>query len=235
MGKRCREYRADARAFMKGKYWNLFGVSLLVTLIAGITGGVVTLIQGVPNFSNVEIMVETVDSTRQSLGSLVSLLLAVFVAFPLSVGLTRYFLVSTKENAELGELGFAFKNSYMTIIGTLIKETIFVALWSMLFVIPGIIKSYSYFMVEYIMAENPSIGSKRAFEISKQAMKGYKGKAFLLGLSFIGWFLLCSLTFGIGTLFLAPYIQAANTVFYLDVKNSAFERGIIAEGELPRN
>ena len=84
------------------------------------------------------------------------------------------------------------------------------------------------------MAENPYISSSRAFEISKKAMVGYKGKAFLLGLSFIGWILLSILTFGIGLLFLEPYMSAAYAELYLDVKESAFERGIIMEGELPR-
>lgn len=169
------------------------------------------------------------------IGLLIALIIGIFVTIPVSVGLNRFFILSRKQKAEVGELGFAYKNSLMMIIGTEIKKAIFIYLWSLLFVIPGIIKSYSYYMISYILAENPAIGSKRAFEISKQAMKGYKGKAFLLGLSFIGWILLSMITFGIGLLFLEPYMQAAFAEFYAEVKESAFERGIITEGELPRD
>lgn len=230
MGKSCRELRADARAALKGKYWYAFGVCLLILVIAFIMIGIQRLIAG-PVVVDSSGIPQT--GVMNSVASLVSVLLTVFVSFPLGVGMCRFFIVSRNEKAGVGELAYPFKNSYVSTVGAMVKQMIFIYLWSMLFIIPGIIKSFSYFMVQYIMAENPALGSKRAFEISKKAMKGYKGKTFLLGLSFIGWILLALITV-IGIFFLEPYMQAAYAEIYAEIKESAFERGIISEGELPR-
>ena len=83
---------------------------------------------------------------------------------------------------------------------------IFVSLWSMLLIIPGIIAALSYSMTYYILADNPNMTASQAITASKEMMKGYKGKLFLLYLSFIGWALLCPLTVGLGYLWLWPYI-----------------------------
>ena len=214
-----------ARAALKGKYWYAFGMCMLISIVAGLGSGLTQLIMGSPeNSSDAQIILALVISAA----------FWIFVSMPLSIGLMRYFVLNSKGRADINELAYPYKNALANIIITEIKQIVFIYLWSLLFVIPGIIKSFSYFMVDYIMAENPRITSSRAFEISKKAMKGYKGKAFLLGLSFIGWILLSILTFGIGLLFLEPYISAASAELYLDIKASAFERGIITDGELPR-
>ncbi|MBQ2067167.1 MAG: DUF975 family protein, partial [Clostridiales bacterium] len=108
-------------------------------------------------------------------------------------------------------------------------------LWSLLFLIPGIIKSYSYFMVPYIAADNPELPSSRVFEISKQTMKGEKWNLFVLQLSFILWHLGCLITCGFGYLFLTPYLEATYAELYACLKTKAMREGIIAEGELPRS
>ena len=92
-------------------------------------------------------------------------------------------------------------------------------LWTLLFIIPGIIKSYEYSIIPYILADDPEISSKDAFKKAKQMMKGNKWRLFKLEFSFIGWFVLCVLTLGIGTFFLIPYINAANAEFYVELKN----------------
>lgn len=93
----------------------------------------------------------------------------------------------------------------------------FIFLWTLLFIIPGIIASYRYALAPYLMAQNPGLGVMEAISQSKQMMTGHKGRLFLLELSFIGWVLLCFLTAGIGFLWLFPYINASEAAFYLDL------------------
>lgn len=88
--------------------------------------------------------------------------------------------------------------------------------WMLLFIVPGIIAAYRYSMAPYIMAENPDMSAMEAIEESKRMMATNKWRLFCLQLSFIGWWLLASIT-GIGVVFLLPYTQAANTAFYLDL------------------
>jgi len=98
----------------------------------------------------------------------------------------------------------------------LFLRNLFTALWTLLFVIPGIVKSFSYAMTPFIMAENPNLTAKEAIKISMERMDGHKGELFCLSLSFFGWSLLATLTAGIGYFFLNPYINAAYAAFYRD-------------------
>lgn len=88
--------------------------------------------------------------------------------------------------------------------------------WSLLLIIPGIIAAYRYAMAPYIMAQNPDIGVMDAIGQSKELMRGHKGRLFWLSLTFIGWAFLSVLTFGIGFLWLNPYMEAAQAAFYLE-------------------
>ncbi len=101
---------------------------------------------------------------------------------------------------------------------------LFTLLWSLLFWIPGIIKALSYAMTNYILVDYPELSANKAIDLSRAMMKGRKYDLFYLYLSFIGWILLCILTFGIGFLWLEPYISAAQASFYQDVKNDYFRR-----------
>ena len=96
---------------------------------------------------------------------------------------------------------------------------LFTALWTLLFYIPGIVKAYSYSQAYYILAENPGIGAREAITRSRAMMDGHKMELFVLDLSFIGWYLLCVITFGIAFIWVAPYIQATKTNFYNKIKN----------------
>lgn len=91
-----------------------------------------------------------------------------------------------------------------------------ILLWSLLLIVPGIIAAYRYAMAPYLLAEHPDLTATEAIEQSKQLMDGHKARLFCLHLSFIGWYLLAALTGGIGYFFLAPYVKAAETGFYLD-------------------
>ncbi|HOJ41736.1 MAG TPA: DUF975 family protein, partial [Candidatus Syntrophosphaera thermopropionivorans] len=114
-------------------------------------------------------------------------------------------------------------------LGTYLLMTLYILLWSILLIVPGIIAAISYSMTFFILAENPNIKAADALRLSKQMMYGHKTQYFMLMLSFIGWFLLSILTFGIGLLFLYSYITMASTIFYQQIKGEALYNEIIIE------
>jgi len=98
-----------------------------------------------------------------------------------------------------------------------ILYNIFLVLWTLLFIIPGIVESYSYAMAFYIKADHPEYSAEQAITESRILMQGNKLKLFMLDLSFIGWILLGSLCFGIGVLWVVPYMESAHAEFYRDL------------------
>ena len=128
-------------------------------------------------------------------------------------------LVDRHEDAGMGTL-FGFFSHWKTTLAAKLLQCVYVALWSLLFVIPGIIATYSYSMTGYILAEHPELSATEAINMSKQMMYGNRVRLFCLDISFIGWDLLCLLTFGIGNLWLSPYKQAARAAFYREVSGT---------------
>ena len=113
-----------------------------------------------------------------------------------------------------------------------ILVSIFTILWSLLFVIPGIIKAYSYAMTFYILADHPEMSAKDAIKTSQVMMDGHKMDLFVLELSFIGWYLLCIITFGIAALYVGPYVTASYAAFYEAIKDekvAAAEPEVVSE------
>ena len=109
----------------------------------------------------------------------------------------------------------AFKVSFFT--------GLFTFLWSLLLIIPGIIKGLGYSMAMYILAENPDMPALEALKKSQEMMDGHKMELFVLYLSFIGWFLLTAVTCGIASLYVTPFVNATMVNFYLNIKPSAVE------------
>lgn len=108
--------------------------------------------------------------------------------------------------------------NFWPVLGTTLLQGIYVLLWSLCLIIPGIIKSYSYIMTPFVLLDQPELKYDAAIERSMQLMQGYKWKYFCLQLSFLGWVILSILTLGIGFLFLFPYMQTAAALFYEDLK-----------------
>jgi len=141
-----------------------------------------------------------------------------FILGPALVGLAYFFLQSFRnEKSVLEDVVKPLTTNYITTFLAIIVKGIFIFLWSLLFVIPGIIKAYSYAMVEYILADDNDITTMDAIERSKQMMYGHKWRLFKLQLSFIGWIILSFFTFGILLIYVIPYMQAAIAAFYLDI------------------
>ena len=106
---------------------------------------------------------------------------------------------------------------------------LFTFLWTLLFIIPGILAAYSYAMAPYILAENPDMTAMEAIAASKEMMRGNRWRLFCLGISFFGWAILAALTLGIGGLWLRPYEEAAHAAFYRDLSGAA-QSGIPENG-----
>jgi len=151
----------------------------------------------------------------------VSFSLSLIIGGPMALGLAAFSLsLSRNQNARFEQLFSGFKNFGVS-LGAYLLMTLFIFLWALLLIIPGIIAAISYSMTFYILADDRSIGAMAAIDKSKKMMYGYKWKYFCLNCRFIGWFFLCILTLGIGFLWLIPYIHVSMAKFYDDVKENA--------------
>ena len=147
-------------------------------------------------------------------------LLEIFLLLPLSVGYAnamRKLLVYGDNTRVANAFGMAFKN-YLHKVWTMLWMSILICLWSLLLVIPGIIKSFSYAMTPFIVEEYPELSATEAIHRSRMMMRGHKFDLFWLLLSFIGWAFLCLLTAGIGFIWLIPYVETSVAGFYEEVK-----------------
>lgn len=165
------------------------------------------------------------------LGAILGIVYSLFVANPLTVGHNRYYLDSRFAPTSVGTLFHSFSNGYGNVVKTMFLKNLYIFAWSLLLFIPGIVKSYEYVMVPYLMAENPNLPSDRAFQLSKQMMDGRKMDLFLLDLSFIGWRILATITV-IGNVFLQPYIEATHAEVYLWLRYDALHNGYAHPCEL---
>ena len=151
----------------------------------------------------------------------VMLLVNVFLLSPLEAGCKRYMILSREVKPQYQEMIFAFKNCYGNVVKTMFLKKLYVFLWSLLFIIPGFVKSYEYRMVPYLMAEYPDMASYEAFHISREMMMGNKWEAFVLDLSFFGWNLLSAITLGLSGIFYSdPYQLLTNCALYLTLKRT---------------
>ena len=244
-----KELKAKGKAAFRANYWRSVLVALIAILILGGSAAVVgnsasqagaeqgvettetaepdqaeldRILEDVP--PEVVIVIVAVVFAVLLLASAVTALIRALLFNPLIVGCQRFFLLNSDSPADLSELAYGYKNHYGNMVRTLLLTDIFVLLWSMLFTIPGLIKSYSYRMVPYILAENPSIGSREAITLSRKMMNGHKWNAFLLDLSFIGWDFLAAITLGlVGVLYTGPYQYATNAELYKVIRDLSKE------------
>ena len=151
---------------------------------------------------------------------IVGTVLAYLIILPVNFGFILAFLNFMRGQNRDEMIGLPYKvfQEFGRYLGTSLLQAIFIALWSLLLIIPGIIMSYAYAMVPYLCRENPELSAMDCIKKSKAMMKGYKWKLFLLDLSFIGWMLLCILTLGIGMLWLQPYMYCSRAKFYEELK-----------------
>lgn len=136
------------------------------------------------------------------------------------------------ENPKVGELFAPFKRQYMQTVRVMFVTDLHIFLWSLLFLIPGIVKGYAYMMVPHLLHDNPNLTHKQAMDISNRMTMGYKGDLFWLGLSFIGWRFLAMFTCGIlDILYVTPWFEMSFAASYEDLKWIAIQSGTVAPEE----
>ena len=159
----------------------------------------------------------------------VSFLLSILLLNPLIVGCKRFFAENSRSPAVLDEISYGFRSGYGRVVKTMLLTDVFLFLWTLLFIIPGIIKAYSYRMVPFILAEDPDISGREAINRSREMMDGNKWRSFVLDLSFILWILLSCITLGIvGVFYVFPYMSATEAELYHVLNNS--EKPLLDDG-----
>lgn len=149
--------------------------------------------------------------------------LKIFLLNPIATGCYRFFVLGCVQDANLNEIGIAFKEKkYMNVVKIMFFKDLYIFLWTLALIIPGIVKKYEYRMVPYLLSENPEIDMQEAFDLSRKMMDGEKLHAFWLDLSFIGWDLLSIFTCGILSVFYVnPYRNLTNGSLYLALRDKA--------------
>lgn len=223
-----KELKQQAKAKLKLNYWSLVLVSFVFSVVAG--GGSSSSSSSSSGSSGSDIfssaaMEEYLEEIL--LGAIVLLIIILIVMAigiaigllvfnPLSVGCTKYFIDNEYGTQQLSDMAFAFSSpGYKNIVKTMFFKGLYTFFWSLLFIIPGIVKSYEYRMIPYLIADNPDLSTDEAFRLSKEMMDGNKMAAFVLDLSFIGWNLLSIFTLGLLSIFYVnPYYNLTCAELY---------------------
>lgn len=243
------DFRYIAREVLRGKW----AIAVIAGLIAGLLGGlgsdgpevklninnIGTPVGGDVSFSYAgQTILSTNGGLNQHLGTFLTgsaiyiavaaiLLAAVFFVLGsvIEAGYARFNLdLVDRAEAKIESL-FTYFYNWKTTAATRFLKGLYILLWSLLFIIPGIIANYSYAMTGYILAEHPELTASEAIERSKEMMSGNRFRLFCLHFSFIGWSILCAFTLGIGNLWLKPYIQASTAAFYREISGTERREG----------
>lgn len=245
--KRSYELRSDARKALKGHWFIAFIASLVASMVGGLsTGSGSANVEF--NFGGGEIppldqMVGQVDpdvleqllkmySFMLSWATVMAILMSIYsiiyliIGSAVSVGYSQFNInLIDGKTARLSQLFESF-NRWTTAVVSRILISIYTTLWSLLFVIPGIIATFSYAMTPFVLAENPGMTATEAITESKILMQGNKWRLFCLEFSFIGWYILGAFTLGIAYIWVIPYHQAAIAAFYRDIKPASVHEPI---------
>lgn len=226
------ELKARGKTAFKRNYWKSVGAGAVILVLTGATFGSGSSVSGGAEELN-ESISQAISQSGLTAASffgilfsvlgtalLISIAIGLLLRNPILVGAKRFFLNNTQEPASLKELQFSLKSgNYLNVVAAKFLTNLFIFLWCLLLVVPGIIKSLEYMMVDYILADNPNIGPMEALRESKQMMSGHKWNTFVLGLSFLGWEILNLFTVGLLDIFyVRPYMEATFAELYLELK-----------------
>lgn len=236
------ELKMNGKNAFRRNYWPCVGASIVVTLLT-VGGGGSSVASNASDlsdiFSDSATSVDHIINIPTGLAgmavsivgviAILAVLFSFFVSNVMEVGGDRFFIQNRDSAPTVGTIFDGFKSgNYLNIVKTMFLKDLYTFLWTLLLIIPGIIKSFEYLMVPYILAENPGMDSKEAFALSKQMMDGEKANAFMLGLSFIGWYILSLFTCGLLNIFYVnPYVNATYAELYAYNKEKAFQQGWI--------
>ncbi|VYS76310.1 Uncharacterised protein [uncultured Blautia sp.] len=229
----CRDLKYRGKQALRKNYWAAVVVSLILAVAVGIGSGG----GGSSSVANTVTHTEVYDGTLRfsmnsaapfvwlfsalALGALLILgsifiLLKIFVGNVLEVGARGFYIENLYSAPSVGKILAPFRSGqYWNIVKIMFFRDLFIFLWTLLFVIPGIVKSYEYKMIPYLLAENPGMSKQEAFDRTREMMYGQKGNAFVLDLSFLPWLFLNAFTFNIlGIFYLQPYMDATQAELY---------------------
>lgn len=224
--------KSNARDFIRGRLWMFWSVLLVVGIIESLANSLPQWIFG-DRLSNLsDIIAGNPDNIPKEISSSVfgwyyvlNVLISI-VLIPLNIGVAQNVLAwSRGEDVNKWKVLFGGFNSakiFFKQIGVVVLNTILCALWAILLVVPGIIKGLAYSMYPYVLRDEPDLSVWQTLKKSEAIMKGYKGKLFLLYLSFVGWFILGAFTFGILYIWLTPYVMTSTVRFYDDVRRAYY-------------
>ena len=217
------EIKYDARQSLKGEWGKVVGLTFLyLVLSAGINLSIeIYASGGFINWLNQEY--------TPPLASILTAIISV-ILIPLSIAIVWFYLDLVREkNVEISQVFTIYTDVkvMLKVIGASIMVGIFTFLWSLLLIIPGIIKGLAYSQTFMLLKDHPKYSIFEAITESRRRMHGYKWKYFLLNLSFIGWGILCLISLGIGFLWLTPYVYASNATFYQNLIADTDEKEIL--------
>lgn len=214
------ELKSLAKTSLKGNYWKAFLIGLVLSLASGSGSGGSS---GRAGDTANEFIHRNPDAFIIIIAIIIlGIAYRLLLGYSLEIGSRKYFVQLAQFKNTNGCYSFAFDGAnYRGIIGTMLLRDIYNLLWSLLFIIPGIVKAYSYRMVPFILADNPNIGADKAITLSRRMMNGNKFDTFVLDLSFLGWYLLGLLAFVIGIFFVNPYVFTTEAHLYLVLRKNA--------------
>ncbi|WP_411678022.1 DUF975 family protein [Caproicibacter sp.] len=226
--------KSNAKVALRGRYWTAFLVTFIFLFL---TEGF-QLVN--PGFWHRFGVFPWFSAETRAAGNFIwsfhfgwlGILYAVFIVQPLVIGVSRYFVRNHYESAEVETAFSGFRWNYMNGVGAMFITELFIFLWTLLLIIPGIVKGLEYSMVPFLLSDNPSLPGERARQISRRMTDGQKGAIFIFDLSFLGWFLLGALCFGVGMLFVLPYYSAAQAELYLFLRDRALRMEFVRPEEL---
>ena len=217
-------------------YWTPFGATILCGLLMTDPSNLFSAIGETSSFESYYQHQEYAEILASVFVPLLvfSFLFNLFIGYPVLVGMNRFFMENRVSGSKVERVFWVFKSgNYLNVVKIMFLMNLKIFLWSLLLFIPGIIKSYQYYMIPYILAENPGIDSRRAFELSKEMTDEQKFDIFCLELSFYGWYFLGILTCGIGVLFVEPYYRATLAELYQVMRDKVHNSGFSDFNELP--
>ncbi len=194
------ELKNEALATLRGKWTQPILAALIVLLVSAFTQG-----------GN-----QTKSAVFVTVGFLVALLVACNLQYGFEVAMLRF--RRGREDSVNEMLAAGFKEDYGRVLGISLLRAVFICLWTLLLIVPGIIKTYAYAMTAYIAEDHPELGPKECIDQSQAMMQGHKMDLFILDLSYIGWILLGFLSLGIGFLWISPWMEMAHIRFYEELK-----------------
>ena len=243
--KLAQDFRKDAKAALKGNWFIAIISAFIASLLGGLNGGGASFSSSSSSGSDgstdtegyleallAEIDPEVATTILAVIGAVVLVagvfaMVSLLIGGAVGVGYSKFNLnLIDGEKASVSNL-FEHFSEWKTAFIARILVGVYTFLWSLLFVIPGIIASYSYSMVHFVMAEHPELSANEAIRESKEIMKGNKWRFFCLQLSFIGWHFVGILTLGIGYIWIIPYEQAAYAAFYREISPKAMDTDFV--------